>query len=159
MIKSFKKFLKNESSYGNGAMMLAPGGDTQAMAGHPLSMPDIEIVIPGAGTVTPYVTRKSRVKSFISNKNPMYIELMDGTKMFMNMDEYKRIKGDLPLVPKHTEITVYFQRLPVDLSPQSSQIIFCKSKFMGDATLRKVHGIGTENLMANEIGIENPVGI
>ena len=138
---------------------MAPGGETQAMAGHPLSMPDIDIVIPGAGTITPYVTRKSRVKSFISNRNPLYIELADGTKLFMTLEEYKRIKGDLPLVPKHTEITVYFQRLPADLSPNSSQIIFCKSKFLGDNNLRKVHGIGDYNIMANELGVENPVQV
>jgi hypothetical protein len=154
---SFKNFLKSESSWGSGAILNTPTFDTQRMAGHPLSMPNIDISIPPPGTITPYVTKKSIVKSFIYNKNPIYIELKDKTKLFMSLPEYKRIKGDLPIIPDLTELTVYFQRLPHDLNTQPSQIIFCKSKFTGDINQRKIHRIGMANFMDNEVGAENPV--
>jgi hypothetical protein len=81
------------------------------------------------------------VVRFEDKKNPMYIELKDGTKMFLTVDEYRRIKGDLPIVPNHSELEVTFQRLPMDKSLNVSKIDKIICRFLGNSGLAAQYNI------------------
>jgi hypothetical protein len=82
------------------------------------------------------------VQDFEYKKNPISIELTDGTKIFMTIEQYKRIQGDLPIIPKYTKLTVIFQRNPSDITLNTSQVSSCKSQFIGPEYMRKHFNIG-----------------
>ena len=67
----------------------------------------------------PQVERTGRIKILEYKKNPIYLELSDGTKAHFSYDEFKRIKGS-PAVGK--VMTIVFQRHPKDLTNQHSKI-------------------------------------
>jgi hypothetical protein len=79
-------------------------------------LPDIDIGLPT-------VEKKGKIDVLLDKKNPIYIQLSDGTKLFFTYDEYKRINGS-PEVGK--TMIVKMQRLPGDNSVQPSQIVDCK---------------------------------
>lgn len=76
--------------------------------------------------VLPSVTKRSEIKFIERNKNPIFILLADGTKLYLSWDEFKRIHGDEPEVGK--SLIVSFQRLETDNSKAMSQInsILCR---------------------------------
>ena len=71
------------------------------------------------GMALPAVHKSSRIDILIKEKNPIYVQLADGSKMFFSLDEYKRIKGT-PEVGK--TMTVVFQRHGHDKSNMPSLI-------------------------------------
>lgn len=148
MILNFKQFF-NES-IGAGSMVSttwsgSEAPDTMGLKGKPLHLPDIDIALPPEGTVSHQIKKDGIVKHFIYNKDPITLVLSDGTTLYFTYDEYKRIKGDLPIVPKLTRIEVIFQRLPTDLSAIPSKILACKSVFVGNNSQRKIHNVKTNN--------------
>ncbi len=119
--------------------------DTMSFLGRPLHLPDIDIALPPEGTTSHELKKNGMVKHYIYNKDPITVILDDGTTLYFTYDEYKRIKGDLPIIPKLTRFEVIFQRLPTNLSPEPSKILACKSIFTGNSTQRKLHKIQTNN--------------
>lgn len=86
---------------------------TRDMQGHSLHMPGIDIGLPS--------TNKTAKITFINkNKNPIHILLGDGTKLYFNLDQYKRISGPEPKVG--IMMSVVFQRFPGDERENPSQI-------------------------------------
>lgn len=83
------------------------------MEGHPLHLPSLDLGMPS-------ITKVSKIQFMEKNKNPIFIYLADGTKLYFTWDEFKKIKGAEPTVGK--SITVVFQRFPGDSSDASSQI-------------------------------------
>jgi len=70
----------------------------------------------------PAVIKKSKIRSIDKNKNPIKIMLLDGTKLYLTIDEFNRINSKVRLeVGKEIEIT--FQRRFDDESPNTSKII------------------------------------
>ena len=141
---NFKKFLE---SLGPGSMLPtnwtgSEADPTASMGGHPVFLPGIDLVANSDGIGVPEVSKQGRVKHIIFKKNPISIQLEDGTKLFLTYDQYKRIQGDLPIVPKHTEISVTFQRIPFDRTLNTSQISKCSAKFIGPDYLRKHYRVG-----------------
>jgi hypothetical protein len=141
---NFKKFLE---SFGPGSMLPtnwtgSEADPTATFGGHPVFLPGTDFVAGNNGIGIPEITKKGRVKFFVFKKNPISIQLEDGTKLFLTLDQYKRIQGDLPIIPKHTEITVTFQRIPSDRTLNTSQVSKCVSKFIGPEYLRKHYRIG-----------------
>ena len=144
MILNFKQYF--QESMGAGPMVPATWSgsqvpDTMGLKGHPLHLPDIDIVLPPEGTVTPELKKIGFIKEFIYNKDPITVILDDGTTLYFTYDEYKRIQGDLPLVPKLTRLEVSFQTLPQSLYSTPSKINFCKAVFTGNNGQRKMHKI------------------
>jgi hypothetical protein len=144
MILNFKQYFYE--SIGAGSMLQATwtgsqASDTMGLAGHPLNLPDIDIALPPEGTVTPELKKTGIVKEFIFNKDPITVILNDGTVLYFTYDEYKRIQGDLPLVPKLTRLEISFQTLPTSLSSIPSKINFCKAIFIGNNGQHKLHKI------------------
>lgn len=68
----------------------------------------------------PQITRTSVVRFVERNKNPVFVLLADGTKLYFTWDEFKRISGPEPTPGK--KMTVYLQRLESDNSQQTSKI-------------------------------------
>jgi hypothetical protein len=68
----------------------------------------------------PQISRSSTINNIILNKNPITIELKDGTKLYLSLDEYNRIQNK-PEVGKN--ITVVFQRNELDKSEAPSKIV------------------------------------
>jgi hypothetical protein len=75
---------------------------------------------PGLDAILPSVTKTSQIRILERNKNPIFMMLADGTKLYMTWDEFRRIKGPEPAVGKH--VTVNFQRLDYDRSSTPSKI-------------------------------------
>lgn len=72
----------------------------------------------------PLVIKKSVVKTVERNKNPIFVQLEDGTKLHFTWDEFKRIEGGEPKNGK--KMLVIMQRRADDNGPTVSQIQKCK---------------------------------
>lgn len=86
--------------------------DTQGSAGHPLHLPSTDLVIPK-------LERTGRIQQMMLTKNPIMIQLSDGTQAYFSYDEYRRIQGE-PALGK--TMTIIFQRHPGDKSQMASKI-------------------------------------
>lgn len=84
-----------------------------------MSLPSIDFSI-----IAPTVERKSKIYHIEFNKNPITIILQDGTKLFFNLDEFKRIQGGKPEAGK--TMSVVFQRSPLDNSVNPSKLVSCR---------------------------------
>lgn len=85
------------------------------------TIPDINLpFLSSTDLKIPQTTRSSTIANIILNKNPIAIELKDGTRLFFSIDEYNRIQNK-PEVGK--PITVVFQRNELDKSENPSKII------------------------------------
>jgi len=143
----FKKFFEDSTYHtqGIGAGSMVP--DIWSNSDSYLSMypepqlPYTDVKIGQTNVNIPIIIKKSIVTRFEDKKNPMYIELKDGTKLFITIGEYRRIQGDLPVVPKYTELQVTFQRLPNDNSLEVSKIDKIRSKFIGNSGLAAQYNI------------------
>jgi hypothetical protein len=78
--------------------------------------------VPGVDLEVPTVSRTSIVKSVEKRRNPIRVELMDGTVMQLTLDEFNRIDTRTKLYPGR-EVTVTFQRLEGDSSQQPSKVV------------------------------------
>ena len=86
--------------------------ETLGSSGHPLYLPSTDITIPN-------IEKTGRIKILEYQKNPIYIELSDGTKAHFTYDQFRRIQGT-PAVGK--VMTIIFQRHPGDRSEKFSKI-------------------------------------
>jgi hypothetical protein len=77
---------------------------------------------PGIDLVIPNVVKKSKVRSIEMNKNPIVVMLMDGTKLYLTLDEFNRINS-IKKMEVGNEISVTFQRRPEDQGGEPSKII------------------------------------
>ena len=121
----FKKYLQEQNTVGYhndgpGAPILnsdATGSETpNSYFGNPNFLPSLDMGLPT-------VTRSSRIIQVERHKNPIFVMLQDGTKLYFTYDEFKRIKGSEPKVGK--TLQVVFQRSPDDSSGNHSQIQSC----------------------------------
>lgn len=86
--------------------------DTATSVGHPLFLPSTDLTIPN-------IEKTGRIKILEYKKNPIYIELHDGTKAHFTYDEFRRIEGT-PALGK--VMTIIFQRHPQDRGQQFSKV-------------------------------------
>jgi hypothetical protein len=75
--------------------------------------------LPSTDLSIPQVTRSSFIVCILKNKNPIVIQLKDGTQLFLSLDQFNRI-NKTPEIGKR--ITVVFQRNPDDNSDEPSKI-------------------------------------
>lgn len=78
--------------------------------------------LPGVDLAIPHVTRRSTIRSVERNKNPIKVQLMDGTAIYLSVDEFRRVESRTKLEPNR-EITVTFQRREDDGSPEPSKVV------------------------------------
>jgi hypothetical protein len=83
-----------------------------------------EIALPKLQIDLPTVEKKAKIAIVQTKRNPIFIQLEDGTKLFFSYDEYGRIRGREP-VPGSTML-VKMIRLGSDSSPLPSKISSCE---------------------------------
>jgi len=67
----------------------------------------------------PSVTKTGKIQHLSRNTNPIEIVLEDGTRLFLTVDQFRRIKGN-PAVGR--VMTVVFERSPLDNGNVPSKI-------------------------------------
>jgi len=78
--------------------------------------------LPGIDLQIPNVVRTSKIRSIEMNKDPIKISLMDGTSIYLTLDEFRRVDARTKLsAGRETRVT--FQRRDDDGSPDPSKII------------------------------------
>lgn len=70
----------------------------------------------------PTTEKTSKIQNIEKNKNPIKINFIDGTKIYLTLDEFNRINSYKKL-EKGATVTVTFQRNPADTGSTSSKII------------------------------------
>ena len=104
-MENFSKFLKIiEAVSKHGAILVSEQG---------ILLPDIGL---------PTISKTSRIDHIMDKKNPIYIGLSDGTKLFLTYDEFKRIEGK---PEKGKNMIVIMQRHEKDQSDFPSIITKC----------------------------------
>lgn len=83
---------------------------------------DISKSLPSLSLDLPTIEKRAKIEAILDKKNPIYVQLDDGSKLFFSFDEFKKIKGK-PERGKTMVITM--QRLPHDKSDSPSQITKC----------------------------------
>jgi hypothetical protein len=78
--------------------------------------------LPSTDLEIPHVSRRSKIKSIEKNKNPIKVQLADGTTIYLSLDEFRRVDSRTKLEPNR-EITVTFQRRDEDGSPEPSKVV------------------------------------
>lgn len=141
----FKKFIESMSVF-PGAMVTSSDTGSQAIStfgytGRPNHLPDIDMSINNGMFNIPTVSREGIVKRLSDKTKIIEVELEDGTKLFFSPTQYRTIKGETPLVPKHSKLKVIFQRLGKDFSLSASNIIDIEASFVGPEHLKSVYKI------------------
>ena len=80
-------------------------------------------ILPKISLDLPQIQKKSKINLIMDKKNPIYIQLDDGSKLFFTHDEFKRIEGKPE--PNKT-LLVTMQRLGNDTSDLPSKIVRCQ---------------------------------
>jgi hypothetical protein len=115
--KNFIKIVEQGGAYLSSNWTNSEAPDTFSVIGRKNHLPSTDFVIPN-------ITKTGKIEILIKNKNPIFIQLSDGSKLFFTLDEFKRIKGE-PKIGKM--MTVEFQRHLDDLSDIPSKIIGCQA--------------------------------
>jgi hypothetical protein len=84
--------------------------------GHPLTLPSYDFALP---SVVPTIKKSGKIKFIQDKENPIIIMLDNGTRLYLTVDEYRRIKGK-PEIGK--DMTVVFQRHQNDRTNNPSQV-------------------------------------
>lgn len=92
---------------------------TPNYTGHALHLPSLDLAVPT-------MARTSRIEMLELHKNPIFISLQDGTKLFFTRDEFDRVskQGSKPEIGK--VMMVVFQRNPKDTGEKPSKIQYCR---------------------------------
>ena len=85
--------------------------------GNPSHLPSLDMQLP-------QMTRSGRIRLIDKNKNPIFILLSDGTKLYLTWDQFKRIDGDEPAIGKLMQVT--FQRHTNSGEDENSKITQCR---------------------------------
>lgn len=84
---------------------------------------DIAKTLPQMAFDLPSVKKQAKIDLVLDRKNPIYVQLQDGSKLFFTHDEFRRIKGK----PERGKTMIFvMQRLPNDSSSLPSQISQCE---------------------------------
>jgi len=78
--------------------------------------------LPGTDLQIPNVVRKSTIRSVEKNRDPIRITLMDGTVLYLSLDEFRRVDSRTKM-ERGREVRVTFQRREDDGSADPSKIV------------------------------------
>jgi hypothetical protein len=84
---------------------------------------EISNSLPSLGLDLPVVEKRAKIDLIMDKKNPIYVQLSDGSKLFFSLDEFRRIDGN---PERGKTMIVTMQRLSHDNSELPSQIIKCQ---------------------------------
>lgn len=80
-------------------------------------------VLPNMSLDLPETEKKAKISLIILKKNPIYVQLIDGTKLYFTHDEFRRIN---PQPEVGRIMAVKMLRLPTDNGTYPSQITNCQ---------------------------------
>lgn len=83
----------------------------------------IGLQLPSIDLDLPQVQKRAKIDIIMDKKNPIYLQLSDGSKLFFTYDEYKRIDGK---PERGKTMVVTMQRLSHDHSDLPSKIVKCQ---------------------------------
>lgn len=84
---------------------------------------DIAKILPQLSLDLPVVKKQAKIDLVLDKKNPIYVQLQDGSKLFFTHNEFRRIKGK----PERGKTMIFtMQRLSNDSSESPSQISHCE---------------------------------
>lgn len=84
---------------------------------------DIAKLLPNLQLDLPQIQKKATIDMVMDKKNPIYVQLSDGSQLFFSFDEFRKIK-EQPQRGKTMILTM--QRLPNDTSEVPSKITHCQ---------------------------------
>lgn len=84
---------------------------------------EIGKLLPSLDLGLPTVEKRGKIEMVLDKKNPIFVQLSDGSKLFFTLDEFRRIEGGKP--EKGKVMVVSMQRLGGDCSDVPSQITKC----------------------------------
>lgn len=84
---------------------------------------DIARMLPDINIGLPSVDKKAKITQILDKKNPIFIGLSDGTKLFMTYDQFRKINGKKPEVGRTMVLSM--QRTPEDNSKNPSILTKC----------------------------------
>lgn len=79
--------------------------------------------LPSIDLGLPTIERRAKIDLIMDKKNPIYVQLADGSKLFFTIDEFRRIEGK---PERGKTMVVIMQRQPLDRSDLPSQIMKCQ---------------------------------
>lgn len=82
----------------------------------------IAAMLPKIDLGLPTVSKTARIEHIMDKKNPIYIGLSDGTKLFLSHDEFRRIEGT---PERGKNMIVVMQRRDDDQSKLPSLVTKC----------------------------------
>ncbi len=82
-------------------------------------------MMPHSDLDLPTVQKTAKITQILDKKNPIYIGLSDGTKLFFTHDEFRRIVGK---PERNKDMIVIMQRRPDDMSDFPSVVTKCMIK-------------------------------
>lgn len=83
---------------------------------------EISKTLPTLALDLPTIEKRAKIDIIMDKKNPIYVQLSDGSKLFFSVDEFRRIPGK----PERGKTMVFkMQRLGYDKSQNPSQISNC----------------------------------
>jgi len=117
---NFKSFFTIMEYLDGGSPVALPSSWTGSeqpdnMMSQPVFLPSLDLGLPA-------VTKVGKIAILIKDKNPIMMQLEDGTQLFFSYDQFKRITGSPAL---GRTATVVFQRNITDRSKMPSQISTC----------------------------------
>lgn len=114
MEANFSNFLDlQEYVEKNGAILIPENWDWAKKISMLMPKPELDL---------PVVHKTARISHLLDKKNPIYIGLSDGTKLFFTHDEFKRIEGK---PERGKDLIVVMQRRPEDTTELPSMISKC----------------------------------
>lgn len=103
------------NDYATAAFLPSTWTGSEDLGSYPNGAPGVDLTIPN-------VVKKSKIRSVEMSRNPIVVMLMDGTKIYLNLDEFNRINS-IKRLEVGSEISVTFQRRPEDRGSEPSKII------------------------------------
>jgi hypothetical protein len=117
---NFKRFLMIMEYLDAGSAVALPSSWTGSE--QPDNMMSQPVFLPSMDLGLPATTKVGKIALMIKDKNPIMMQLDDGTQLFFSYDQFRRITGSPAL---GRTMTVVFQRDYTDRSKAPSQIASC----------------------------------
>lgn len=83
----------------------------------------ISAKLPNIDLGLPQIEKRAKIDIIMDKKNPIYLQLSDGSKLFFTYDEYQRIDGK---PERGKTMVVTMQRLGHDTTDLPSKIVKCQ---------------------------------
>lgn len=115
MNTNFKEYIVFMECLDNSGAIYIPEGFDWAKA--------IGKLLPNLSLDLPSVKKQAKIDLVLDKKNPIYVQLGDGSKLYFTHDEFRKIKGK----PERGKTMIFvMQRLAHDHSSLPSQISHCE---------------------------------